>query len=285
MADNTSFSIIIPTYNRGIQLLKCIQNIIISSKKSEDLQVEIIVSDDGIHEITKEQLINIEKDIRLIQGPGNGPASNRNFGASNAKNDWLIFLDDDCLPSVNIVNAYHLAISQYPHCFAFEGKIVSEEKITSPLQFSPVNLNGGAFWSCNIMIQKYLFFKLGGFDVNYPFPAMEDIDMKEKILNSGNLIHFVKEAWVDHPPRTDRTPKNNAMKHESIYYYYLKNNKSNFLLNTIRIIAEDLYQRIKKFTFHPEIISKIYYTVIEIICLCWFYIGWKKKYKNFKTKF
>ena|SRR6516165_1532184 len=35
---------------------------------------------------------------KWIEAPKRGPAENRNYGAAQAKHEWLVFTDDDCAP-------------------------------------------------------------------------------------------------------------------------------------------------------------------------------------------
>src|ERR1019366_5058480 len=56
-------------------------------------------------------------------------------------------------------------------------------------------------WSCNMLIERDLFEELGGFDESYPYPAMEDVDLRERIREGGYAFPFVANAVVDHPKR------------------------------------------------------------------------------------
>ena len=191
------FSIIIPTYNRQETLAICLDKLKRSIQQFDDF--EVIVSDDG--DVTK--TINILKDklehVSFLQGPRKGPAANRNNGAKNAKGEWLIFLDDDCIPDTDLLNGYKMEVEKYASIKAFEGRIYVNNKRTRLDEESPVNETGGLFWSCNIMVESELFNNIGGFDEDYPYACMEDIDLRERIGKSN--IQFAKNAAVLHPWR------------------------------------------------------------------------------------
>jgi glycosyltransferase involved in cell wall biosynthesis len=90
-------SIIIPTYNRPLELIKCLNSLL------EQIYTnwECIVVDDGssiqrLEEI--ENFINNKDSIFLYKRPENklkGPSSCRNFGILKAKGNFIQFFDDD----------------------------------------------------------------------------------------------------------------------------------------------------------------------------------------------
>jgi GT2 family glycosyltransferase len=70
----------------------------------------------------------------------------------------------------------------------------------------PVNASGGLLWSCNLMIEKELFFEVKGFDEDYPYASMEDVDFRNKIMIYTRFL-FVKDAVVFHPWKLVENPK------------------------------------------------------------------------------
>ena len=64
-----------------------------------------------------------------------------------------------------------------------------------------MNTVGGCLWSCNFMISRKAFYSIGRFDEGFPYAAMEDIDLRERLRAAGHVIRFVPHATVDHPPR------------------------------------------------------------------------------------
>ena len=181
------FSIIIPTYERTNHLrkcLKCIENgkqLGINSTAMYS-NYEVIVTDDGRNDDTQLLISQDYSDVKWIRGPRKGPAANRNNGANVAKGKWLIFTDDDCLPSPQWLNAFHQAIAKYPNTKSFEGAIEPIGNINAEFAHCPINLNGGCFWSANIAIERDLYKRINGFDENYQMAANEDQDIYLRIL-------------------------------------------------------------------------------------------------------
>lgn len=94
-----TLSIVIPTYNREKDLIKCIESIVAQTK----LPTEVIVIDDGnISDSTKNLLhFLLEKSHKIIfkyfKKDKPGLAESKNLGAKASKGDIVLFLDDDVI--------------------------------------------------------------------------------------------------------------------------------------------------------------------------------------------
>src|SRR5687767_7876993 len=94
-----TFSVVIPTYNRPLQLQQCLEGLANQDYPREAFEV-IVVDDGGEHPLTK---INDHYQTRLslvfLKQANAGQASARNTGASHAKGQYIAFTDDDCVPA------------------------------------------------------------------------------------------------------------------------------------------------------------------------------------------
>ncbi len=102
----TTFSIIIPTFNRSSYLLKIIKKLVISQ-----YNLEIIVCDSRSKDQTKKKievisLLNKHQNIKYIDIHKNNHSRKRNIGIKNAKGKYIILLDDDCIPEKNFLRKY-----------------------------------------------------------------------------------------------------------------------------------------------------------------------------------
>ncbi|WOE33281.1 MULTISPECIES: glycosyltransferase family 2 protein [unclassified Acinetobacter] len=93
MYTNPTFSIIIPTFNRPNELVRCLDSVSIQTFKD----YEVIVVDDGSKKKIDEELLNNYKfKVTYINNTVNlGAASARNIGIKAATGKYLSFLDDD----------------------------------------------------------------------------------------------------------------------------------------------------------------------------------------------
>ena len=192
------FSVIVPTRDRNDLLAQCLERLAPGAQRDAGAS-EVIVTDDGANEGARALLGARFPWARWSAGPRRGPAANRNAGAAGATGDLVVFIDDDCLPEPNLLAGYAAALRD--DVAAYEGRITCNDGLTSPRQTAPLNLDGGALWSCNFAMRRDAFAGIGGFDDRFPIAHMEDVDMRARILAAGHQIVFVAGASVDHPPR------------------------------------------------------------------------------------
>lgn len=190
-------SVIIPTRHRNDLLGLCLQRLAPGAQSFSFDSYEVIVCDDGTVETAEELVKRQFPWARWVRGPKLGPAANRNCGAREARGEWLVFTDDDCLPGPMWLASFSEEMNGYSQ--ALEGAIHPEGDMNQDLAECPVNLRGGCFWSGNIAVATTLFQEIGGFDPKYRCRE-EDLDLKLR-LEARMKIVFVPAAAVTHPVR------------------------------------------------------------------------------------
>ena len=91
---NPLLSVIVPVYNTSFYLKRCIESIC----KQSFVQLEIICVDDGSTDNSLEILEQISKNeprIRIIRRAHNGLVEARKAGLSEAKGDYVTYVDSD----------------------------------------------------------------------------------------------------------------------------------------------------------------------------------------------
>jgi len=91
--DPPEISVIIPTYNRRDMVSRALASVLVQ----EDVDLEVLVVDDGSDDGTVEALLSV-RDPRvrvLVQESNRGVSAARNRGIAEARAPWLAFLDDD----------------------------------------------------------------------------------------------------------------------------------------------------------------------------------------------
>jgi GT2 family glycosyltransferase len=162
---------------------------------------EIIVADDGRTSTAEAMIRHSFPWVRWVQGPGIGPAANRNAAAAVARGTWLAFTDDDCLPQPEWLQAFLNAIAAHLGLAVFEGKTVPDRPRKTLAEHSPVGSQAGNLWSCNFAILRSEFEHLGGFDSQFRV-CMEDNDFALRVRKSGLIFPFIEDALVVHPWRS-----------------------------------------------------------------------------------
>jgi glycosyltransferase involved in cell wall biosynthesis len=149
--------------------------------------------------------------LRVLRQDNAGPASARNRGAAHARGDWLVFLDDDCVPLPNWLSAFSDArpdpeemvggttVNALPlnRCAEASTALVDYVceyflRVSSPMRFFPSN---------NLAVSKKRFHQLGGFDEGFPLAGGEDREFCYRWLQSGGRLSRAPNAVVEHTHR------------------------------------------------------------------------------------
>ena len=278
MAD-IHISVIIPTCHRNDLLTKCLDCLAPGAQTLPADLYEVIVTDDG-SKSTAEAMVHEQYPwARWVAGPKKGSASNRNNGSNTATGGWLAFIDDDCIPCSNWLAAYSSAVIS--GTYVFEGKTTCNEGIYSPMMEAPLNLKGGLFNSCNVMVNSKIFFELEGFDENFPYPAMEDWDFHDRLQKASYHIEFVNDAVVNHPPRRRYWGGQYAKLLESHVYMWCKQKQKRpfyvvaamMLIIRLRVIA--------RYPFSKDFVIAILSLLVEALYLVLHIGGWERKYRRY----
>lgn len=206
-----TFSIIIPVYNRPQE----VQELLESLTRQTSREFEVIIVEDGSTERCEETAMQFADRLTISyhEKENGGPAAARNFGATKAQGQWLIFFDSDCLiPEHYIANAIE-ELKQHD-CQLFGGADRSHPSFT-PLQkaidysMTSILTTGGIrgnkksadkFYprTFNMGIRKEVFDRIGGFS-NMRFG--EDVDFSYKVKEGGYDSRLFTENWVYHKRR------------------------------------------------------------------------------------
>jgi len=213
-------SVIIPTYQRNDLLARCLNELVPGRQTLDGGEYEVIITDDGRRATAEAMIRERYPWARWTKGPGRGPAANRNHGMRQARGEWIAFTDDDCVPCAGWLKAF--ADARQPGVEIYEGKTTCEAGLLRFAVDAPINLAGGALYSCNLMIAKHLYEQVGGLDEAFPHADMEDTDFRDRLLRAGHRYRFVPEAVVDHPPRPRVRGTQAGMRWESRVYFCKK---------------------------------------------------------------
>lgn len=202
MTSLPSISLIIPTRNRVSELAKCLS--LLLEQLPADRSIDVHVCDDSDGNETAAMLAQRFPNVNRHAGSRSGPGANRNLGAREATGEWLIFLDDDCLPSVSLVASYCAAIENTSanHRVALAGATHrtgdGKNSLLWEAPHSPTGIEVPP--SCNFAMRRCLFAEVGGFDERFR-TSFEDMEFFSRISRLGCEIVFLPDAAVEHPSR------------------------------------------------------------------------------------
>ncbi|EMI42509.1 glycosyltransferase family 2 protein [Rhodopirellula sp. SWK7] len=197
------FSVVVPTCNRPEELAECLRRLASGVQSMPPEMYEVIVTDDGRRSSAEELVSEHFPWARWTKGPAKGPAANRNHGANLATYEWIVFIDDDCLPESQLLTAYQdaIAVTNPTSANAFQGPTLRIGDPPSLLWEAPHNPLGVARISANFAIHRSDLQNVGGFDERFPSAAIEDTEFFARFEKSGRSIMFVPDAIVNHPLR------------------------------------------------------------------------------------
>lgn len=202
MEQQCLISVVIPTYERPDLLTRCLDRVLSSIAATGRNDIEVLVTDASYSDRTEQLIQSSYPQVRRVAGPHDGPARNRNFGASMARGRYLFFTDDDDYPVPGWVGAYLKAIADHPQIRVFEGRTLADRPMRRLDEEAPLNATGGYLWSCNMAIERELFLRMGGFCERFLGTAgNEDVDFRLRLVADGEPFWFVPEAEICHPYR------------------------------------------------------------------------------------
>lgn len=201
------FSVIIPTYKRPAQLAECLRALARSDYPLE--RFEVIVVDDGSATPLRSLLEQFRGtlDLKLLEQKNKGPAGARNFGARQARGEFLAFTDDDCAPDAAWLRALASHFARTP------GRIIGGRTVnalnqnpyaeTSQKIIETVYAHFNAdpddarfFASNNFAIRAEGFREIRGF--NETFKTSEDRDICARWRSRGGELSYAPDAVVHH---------------------------------------------------------------------------------------
>lgn len=205
-----SFALIVPTRNRIAALDACLGGIGALDYPRE--QIQVIVVNDGDSEIPGALVRKWQRhsDVRVLSQENRGPGAARNLGASVARNEWLVFTDDDCVPASGWLSAFGTAAVAHPNAvLGGETQNGARENVYAEasqcllafLQEYYHRREGkrsqAAFTaSNNLALARSTFDAVGGFDEH--MHTAEDRDFCARLSAAGFPLYLVPGARVMH---------------------------------------------------------------------------------------
>lgn len=196
------FAVIIPAYDATDTLYDCIQAVLNSRRKPD----EIIVFDDGRNENIEE--IKRQPTVKIVtnSGPPVGPAKARNEASKHASSEFLVFVDADVLVAKDAFEILLNELRRDSNIWAAFGSYDAHPRVErraalyANLRHHWVHQNGereaGTFWTGLGLVRSAPFWSVGGFDDN-GF-GIEDVELGLRLRHAGGRIRLVPEALATH---------------------------------------------------------------------------------------
>lgn len=211
-ATSPFLSVIIPTFERPKELAACLAAL--ATLSYDRARFEVVIVDDG----STTPLDNVVAgctntlNVTLLRQKNAGPGSARNFGASRAMGDFLVFIDDDCAPSSEYLSKLAARLVDLPDCTvgghtvnALTDNIYSTASQTLCdylyRYYNADSQNARFLTSNNMAVPTHRFRAVSGFDTRFTMAAFEDRDLCDRLRKHGGRIVYVPDALVYHSHR------------------------------------------------------------------------------------
>jgi GT2 family glycosyltransferase len=199
-------TVVIPVYNGGSQLARCLDALL----ASDCTDYEIVVVDDGsTDDCASEARARGVSVLRLASR--SGPAAARNLGATHARREIILFVDADVIVrrdtlgrvaarfEIENISAVFGSYDDAPEALSF----VSQYKnLLHHFVHQQSSTDAATFWAGCGAIRRKAFETVGGFDESrYRRPSIEDIELGHRLRRKGFEIVLDKELQVKHLKR------------------------------------------------------------------------------------
>lgn len=217
-SDNPLVSIIIPAYNQFAYTFNCLESLYVNL--SPDLAYEVIIVNDASTDETLEQLATLIKGIKVLTNAENsGFIRSCNYGASQAKGQYLYFLNNDTRILENCLESLLKLIVNNPQVGAVGSKLIYANskqqeaggiiwnsadgwnygRLDSPDEpeynyVRPVDYCSGA----SLLVPTDLFKQLGGFSQDFIPAYYEDTDLCFALRELGYQVLYQPQSNVIH---------------------------------------------------------------------------------------
>ena len=210
--NDIKYSVIIPVYNRPQEVEELLQSLAQQQYK----HFEVLLVEDGSTNTCKEVFEKYadQLSIRYFYKANSGPGPSRNFGYQQARGEYFVVFDSDCI----IPPHYFTAVELHRQSIAFDAwggpdrghrdftQLQQAMAFTMSAFLTTGGIRGGkkqVGWfqprSFNMGISRAVFLQTGGFKFSR---YAEDIEFSIRIKKSDFAIAYIPEAFVFHKRRS-----------------------------------------------------------------------------------
>lgn len=204
-------TVVIPCRGVSRLLTRCVATLV--QQWAPDFPGEIIIVDDGSGDSYDHLYNDVGVVVRVIRmDEQTGPGACRNAGVLAAANDWIAFVDDDCLmPWGWLVRVREIMSDATPRLVG--GRLRSRRpqnwwsQAMEDFVLNPTWQEGA--WhvvTANCVVHRMAWAAIDGFDTRYTFAGGEDWDFSERMHASGHLVVHDPDLWCFHENATTPGP-------------------------------------------------------------------------------
>lgn len=210
-----SFVVIICTRNRSERLAETLDAL--KHQSATGLRVVVVDQSDVVAESLRRRAAQ-DPGLTVIGDSGRGLSRGRNVAWRATSADWLVFVDDDCVPEPGFMNALSRTLAEHPEADMVSGHVgarmmgserpddlsfsafaVDAERTLSGRWTHPSRVGFGVCFA----VRRTMVDQLGGWDERLgpgvpDFPAADDMDFNFRMLCRGGVAHLTPALRSHH---------------------------------------------------------------------------------------
>jgi glycosyltransferase involved in cell wall biosynthesis len=194
-----NLSLVICTRNRAARLAETLKRVsAIRSKLDWELVIVDNGSSDQTNEVVRKFAATLDRPVQLIYKPDRGVSCARNASWQSAKSDIVAYIDDDCYPAEDYVDAVFDFFSTDPRLGFVGGRILLHDPTDFKLtiqeslerqSFPPESfIRPGAIHGANLAFRRAALGEVGGYDPWFGPGALfiaEEVELLARISAAG----------------------------------------------------------------------------------------------------
>ena len=200
------FSVVIPSYKTNKFLFKTLSSVF--KQTTKPYEIIIVFS----NKMPKDQLNLISKknkNLKIFFLNNGNVSQNRNYGALNAKGNYLAFLDDDDLWNKNYLRHITKILNQKRSKLIItwlnkikDQKVSKFKEISQKVKPEDLFIFNPGIIGSNIVVKKKIFKKIGGFDKK--LASSEDKDFLIRFIDKKFKFNVLKKRLVYHRQKNQK---------------------------------------------------------------------------------
>jgi len=196
------FSVIIPTYNRAVELDKALASLVIQEFKD----FEVLVCDDGSTDNTQDIISCYKERLNLVYLSGShsgGPAGPRNIGLKFARGEWICFLDSDdwwyknklseCAKNLDNKDFIYHDLEIYRDEYFNTKKILRSRQLKESA-IADLLISHNPIANSSAVVRREILLLVGGFCEDKELIGVEDFDCWLKIAKKTSRFFYIHKS-------------------------------------------------------------------------------------------
>lgn len=199
-----SWAVVIPTVGR--ESLRPLVAALLADHREPPAEI-VVVNDRPSRSLPLDGVA--ARGVRVVSGPGRGPAAARNVGWRATRADWVVFLDDDVVPGPDWCRRAALDLRQPADVGGVQGRItvpLPADRRPTDWERQVAALAEAPWITADMAYRRRVLADVGGFDERFPRAYREDTELAIRVRGAGyqivagdrHSLHPVRPAgaWV-----------------------------------------------------------------------------------------